>query len=225
MRGRSPFSPRCPRAILRLKLVLDVTLLLLWAPRSVGQPRRLRASPIRQQILDLLEQRPGLSVAELMKHLSLGWGSLYHHIRYLEAANEIATIRVASRRILLLPYQASDENAILARACLKRPTARRVAEQVSLAPGARISQIAEALGESERAVYYHVKQLLTLKLLTSASRTRHFGLRSTPMLEAILEEAASEQRSPPPGRVGRGARSRDRASSTGVRDSSSVPER
>lgn len=158
---------------------------------------RVFDSPQRQQILKLVEENPGIPLSELMERTQSGWGTLYHHLAKLSQAGLVQT-RLAGRRRLV--YATTGGTTATqdaeARSILCGQTARRIAISIRNRPNRSVLDLSEELGDSPRAVYYHVRRLLNAGLISSASATRHFDLSPTPLLEQIL--AREEMADPSP---------------------------
>jgi len=58
------------------------------------------ASPIRRYLLDLLKERPGLSVGELANEFDISRIAVINHLRILENANLINSIKRGRKRLL-----------------------------------------------------------------------------------------------------------------------------
>lgn len=141
-------------------------------------------SPLRQQIVRIVHEQPGIPLGVLLQRVPVGWGTLYHHIHKLSSAGLIQA-RTAGRRRLLYP-PGEDPLAAAGDSIIRGATARRIAKAILDAPDSSIPQLAERLGESHRVVYYHVKRLLEAGLVTSTSRTRHKDLVASPRLAKLL---------------------------------------
>lgn len=154
--------------------------------------QRLLDSPARQRILSYVHAHPGEPVGGLLARLDMGWGTLHHHLRRLEEAGLLHT-RVAGRRRLAYPGPAGEHAHPLekGRAILAGPLTRRVAEAILARPGVGIEELLEALGESPRAVYYHVKRLVDAGLVQRDPRLRCAFLTPTPLLAELLGTLAA----------------------------------
>lgn len=160
--------------------------------KLVGTPE------VSQEILRIIRERPGISMSELRARVSRGWGTVYYHVSRLTSSGLICVRRSGRRSVLYVTGTGRSDAEIAARALLRGTTIHRVADHVARQPHSRIRDIAESLGESERVVYYHVKQLLSRGMLTSDSGTRRFGLRATPLLVLVLAESPTILRTQPP---------------------------
>lgn len=154
-------------------------------------------SRLRQEILTIVNDSPGIRLTELMERMSVGWGTLYHHLGKLREAGLIQT-QVAGRRRLVYPIHRAAAFDSSAQSLLCGRTARLVALSIQRAPHRSLIEICDELGLSPRSTYYHVRRLLDAGLITSGSTTRHFDLCATPALTRLLEGESSR----PPFRVG-----------------------
>ena len=158
------------------------------------EAERLLESPLRQQIVDIVKARPGVSVGDIMDELQVGWGTLYHHLTKLSRNKMIQTSVVGRRRLVYPVSPDSDPTADKHMAMLRGKTARRVAEAVLAQPNIPIQELTVLLDESPRVVYYHVKRLLDAGLILSDSKTRHTGLQPAPQLATLLETSKPSPR-------------------------------
>lgn len=151
------------------------------------EAERLLESPLRHQIVEMVKQRPGVSVGDIMDELQVGWGTLYHHLTKLSRSRIIQTSVVGRRRLVYPVVPDQDPTVDKHMAMLRGKTARRVAEGVLAQPHITIQELTVLLDESPRVVYYHVKRLLDAQLILSDSKTRHTGLHPSPQLANLLE--------------------------------------
>jgi len=140
-------------------LVGAVGLTVLWAHRRWALPlaalysrirrNRMLDHPTRAALHALVATRPGLTLAEAQRELSLANGQLEHHVRSLERASLVRRVRDANSVRL---YDAASAS----RAEAAPPLAERVRE---LAPSGRsAADIARELGVSRQAVHYHLRR-------------------------------------------------------------------
>lgn len=171
--GRPPLSGTVPSPLARLA--------------DEREAERLLESPLRQQIVEMVKARPGVSVGDIMDELQVGWGTLYHHLTKLARNRMIQTSVVGRRRLVYPVTPDTDPTADKHMAMLRGKTARRVAEAVLDHPHITIPDLTAKLNESPRVVYYHVKRLIDANLIVSDSKTRHTGLAPAPQLAHLLE--------------------------------------
>lgn len=146
---------------------------------------QVESSPARRQILEIVAERPGISVSQLRREVGLGWGAFYHHLKKLRAQGLLRLRYVGPYRMAFLPKTVEEGDAS-AFATLQHETTRRIAYAVVSNPRCGIKDLVASTGESPRVVYYHVKQLLKAQLILSGSKTRHVDLRPSPQLCALL---------------------------------------
>lgn len=151
-------------------------------------------SPQRKLILDVIKARPGIPVGELLASVSMGWGTLYYHLRKMRKA-EMIQIVVSGRRRLIYPSAMPVAGAeASADSILWGETARKIASRIAQGPFTSVSALSEELGESPRVVYYHVKRLIQAGLVEAQRVRGTRDLRATPALLARFapEEAPAE---------------------------------
>src|SRR5687767_3143565 len=90
------------------------------------EAERLLESPLRQQIVDMVTSRPGVSVGDIMDELQVGWGTLYHHLTKLSRSKMIQTSVVGRRRLVYPVTPDADPTVDKHMAMLRGKTARRV---------------------------------------------------------------------------------------------------
>lgn len=141
----------------------------------------------RREIVQLVHDRPGISMRELSSRLGLDWSSLHYHVQRLLAAEILATT-LAGRRRLVYPAALAGHEDPAERAALSEATARRIASAIAARPGTSAVELVEDLRESQRVVYHHLKKLVDLGLVTTPSPASRRGLVATPRLLALLGE-------------------------------------
>lgn len=144
-------------------------------------------SPIRQAILRLVQERPGISLSDLGRRLALRWGAASFHVARLEAGGLVRTVRIGRRR-LVYALDASIAAYPEEHAALHEPACRRLALAIIEHPGSSVSRLVEHTGLSPRVVYHHAKRLLDLGLIASSSPGAYRGLRASGKLFALLFE-------------------------------------
>lgn len=154
--------------------------------------RQVADSPVRQEMLRLLDETGGLPLAQLKERVGLGWGSFYHHLEKLQRAGHLEVAENGRRRVVY-PVGLGDERHSRACSALQGATARRIAAAIASRPGCSVRDVLEEVGESPRVVYYHLKRLMEAGLVESSSPTRHFDLTAGPELQDALDALDAEQ--------------------------------
>ena len=155
--------------------------------RSI-HPSVAGCSSTRQRILNLVLERPGITVSELRQALATGWGALYHHLATLKRAGAVESI-VAGQRRLVVPA-GFDAARAAATSALRSRSAQEVARHILENPGGSARDIESHTGLSTRVVYYHLSRLLACDLIVASARSHYHGLQSTDALRRALTDEA-----------------------------------
>lgn len=179
---------RLPQYVsLSLRPVLPAFLASLATRRPQEEREALRAA-VRERILRTIEREPGASPTRIVAALDIGWSTLYHHVKALEAQG---FIRVASagRHTFFYPAgMAGDLRLSVQRSVLLGGRARLVAEEAARSPGHDVGTLSDALGISPRVVYHHVRRLVETGLLASSMKKRYRDLVPTEELLTLLRQ-------------------------------------
>lgn len=132
----------------------------------------------------LIEQRPGLSLERLARHLELPVATVAYHLGVLEAAGLVQSIRSGRMRLFYahdaLPPDAEDA------ALLEERSTRAIMLYLVAHPGSGIDDIRQALGLSERASYADLKRLHDAGLVRNLGYLKYDRLHPTPKAYALL---------------------------------------
>ena len=156
-------------------------------------------SAARASILDHVRRRPGISVTALRRATSLGWGSLYHHLRRLLLADLVRVAAAGGARLVFPAEAVPDARGCALRRALACPATLAVLDAVAAGAGRDVEAVRAATGMKARVVHYHLKRLVQVGAVESASRTRYRQLRPTPAavtLARVLRREATAQPQP-----------------------------
>lgn len=124
------------------------------------------ASPTRRAVLGLVAARPGITLTQLAGHLGCRPSTILWHAGKLEAAGLLRSERVGPARV---HYLASGglplRDAVLGRARLDHPLARRIHELVAQRPGLTLRDLGDAIARDAATVRWHVRKLVSAGLL------------------------------------------------------------
>jgi DNA-binding MarR family transcriptional regulator len=150
---------------------------------------RLLDHPVRQELVSIVENNPGIHFAEIARRLGAGNGNTEHHLRQLVAKNLLAEIETKGFRCYYVP---GAIGAATARAlpALKSRGARAVLRAIADRPGVNAQEVARAVGMSEPSVNYHLKRLKAVELIEITRNARSLVLRPKPAALAILDVVA-----------------------------------
>ena len=154
---------------------------LTWVSRVES---KVLESPERLRILQIVYERPGVSVTELAQRLEMTWGQLNYHLTRLASAGLLHTVKAGRHRLVFPekePAETPEDRALL----LER-TARALALLIVDNPQVTVTDLVRLSGETPRVVYYHVKRLLDAGLVTSSSGIHHRGLAASARLVHLL---------------------------------------
>lgn len=154
----------------------------------------LALSPARRVILTAIQHEPGLPVSHLKNCLGTGWGTLNHHLRILTESGHISRIK-HGRRVLAYPEDDAGTH-VASDALLSGKTARRIAEAIHDKTAQTIPELERVTGASSRVIHHHVRRLLDLGLITSASATRRVRLAPTQLLRGTIARRRGASASP-----------------------------
>ena len=174
---------------------MDTSLLVTLVERSIPHVEGILAwvtrveskvleSPERLRILQIVYERPGVSVTEVAQRLEMTWGQLNYHLSRLSSAGLLHTVKAGRHRLVFPekePAEAPEDRALV----LER-TARALALLIVDNPQVTVTDLVRLSGASPRVVYYHVKKLLEAGLVTSASGIHHRGLTASARLVHLL---------------------------------------
>lgn len=139
---------------------------------------------VRQQIMDLIQQNPGINVSEISRRLDIAWGTATHHLQKLRH-ERLVNIRIASNQKCYFPnggtYTPREMDVMSA---TKNPTAKQIAEFLVRNGPTSHGDVSEALHLTPALVSFHMN-----KLVGSGLVARHRDGRRTIFtpLEANLE--------------------------------------
>ncbi len=113
----------------------------------------------REEILNYITHRPGITFRELARALGLGIGDLQYHLRVLEREGKVFSRKLGKRRYIF-PAGFEDEYEKLVIA-ISTESRRRIL--LLLMEGSKSqSEIANAIGISQPTVSYHMGELKKL---------------------------------------------------------------
>ncbi len=142
-------------------------------------------NPVRARVHQVITQDPGLSVSEVRLRTGIAWGTAVHHLRRLEDNGMVVSVSQRAHR----RYFAADTPAAAQRtavAVVMHPTARRIANLVSLQPGIDQTGICRTLGLNNPAASKHLRQFAGQGLVLVERDGRSRLYRPTGAMHAAL---------------------------------------
>lgn len=147
----------------------------------------LLAHPVRAQLVQLVEARPGIHHGELARVLERSPGAVEHHVRRLVKAGILS--RHASGHYTCYFVANAGRQAYASAPLLKSAVARSILDQLGGRPGQSMSDVARAAGVTPAAAHYHVERLSDAGLLVSDMQGTRRVLRLTPDGEAAARRS------------------------------------
>jgi predicted transcriptional regulator len=138
--------------------------------------------PMRQQLLDAIQARPGIHLRELASSHDTAVTNTQWHLRKLEQAGLVKTQKVQGRR-LYYPVQGGQESRTKAieNAALRNPNAERVSDFLAANAGCNQRALAEALGMNPGTVRWHLRKLETaglVRVIHEGTQARYFLMKA-----------------------------------------------
>ncbi len=162
-----------------------VPVLAIGFSRLTGS--QVEEHPVRQRIIQLLQEKPGLHFHAIVREVQKGRGTVRHHLDVLTRSG-LVRVHAAKGFTAFYPRGVRVGN-MEARTALQSPLAWRVLEAVSQEPGASVSQLARAVGARHGTVHHHVQRLRELGLLEDHMQGRARSLYpSSQGLELLADE-------------------------------------
>jgi predicted transcriptional regulator len=148
--------------------------LMRWAPTlflfsRITGPAVLNHKT-RDQIYQLIQQRPGMYYRSILKELSLKHGTLTHHLMRLERENLVRSHR-DGLRVRFFP---TSIGAIRTKSLTSQQI--QILEAVRARPGMTQTELAMSLGMSRQAMHYHIDALRRASLIGVALAGRETRL-------------------------------------------------
>lgn len=150
-------------------------------PRARARPGRPtgRTSPVPQALLRLIQEKPGITMTQLVQGSGVSWATVYHHLGILRE-ERLVKVMGEGRERRVIPHGQPVE----AVPPVLRATRRRVAEVLVRLGRSTLLDLATAAEVSQRVLYYHLKVLSAQGL---ARRERRHAA-PTPRLVELIEK-------------------------------------
>ena len=124
----------------------------------------LLENPLRDDILEVVQQQPGISASELGRRLECGWGTLVYHLTVLERMQLLSSAREGRHKRFFVQGRInySDKAAV---GLLANASARTILDAVKERPGLIQRDLGRLLGLSPGTVAWHVERLAEAGLI------------------------------------------------------------
>ncbi|MDH5403789.1 MAG: helix-turn-helix domain-containing protein, partial [Candidatus Heimdallarchaeota archaeon] len=128
--------------------------------------------PVRREIYKIISETPGTYFFEIASALELPHGTVSWHVKKLETAGLVDTMRFAGRRVFFSKALRSTE-VEKAFVVLRSEPTQLVFTYVLNNSNCYQAQIAEALGHHHDTVRHHIQRLKEAKLIESIKKGRN----------------------------------------------------
>ncbi len=123
----------------------------------------------RNEILETIKNKPGITFRALARELGLGIGDLQYHLRKLEREGKVFSRKIGKRRYLF--PSGFEEEAQRLLIGISTESRRRILLLLLKGPLSQ-SEIAASLGLSQPTVSYHMGELKKLGIVKAEGRGR-----------------------------------------------------
>lgn len=158
-------------------------------PESVKQ--RLLEHPKRQEIVDLLSERPGMNKNQICEELDVAGNVLDHHLDKLENQGQLVAVldsALENEKLCFLMEDVDLWKDETTRILFGRRRSRAVAMYLAENPGRTTKEIAEALRISPVTVRHHIRTLRQYGLIHRFSAGEQKVYEPDETLESWVEE-------------------------------------
>jgi DNA-binding transcriptional ArsR family regulator len=149
--------------------------------------------PVRSRILDVLNAEPGLHFNEVVRRAGAAPSTTTHHLRILQSAGLVRQRRVGP----FVQYFPPGPDPAPQRLLLRSDLARRILRQAAT-PGRSISDLAQAVGSSDRSVAYHLRRFERQGLVELHPEGRQVLVHLTATGFVLAERCVPDEPSPAP---------------------------
>lgn len=118
----------------------------------------------RNEILQYIENRPGVTFRELARELGVGIGDLQYHLHRLEKEGKVFSRKIGKKRYIFPKgFKKEYEKLIIA---ISTETRRKILLLLMKGPKGQ-SEIAKRLRLSQPTVSYHMDELVKLRIVSA----------------------------------------------------------
>jgi predicted transcriptional regulator len=151
-----------------------------------ARKRELLKSAVRASIVDLLLNRRGVSLSQLCRERSLGWGTVQHHIHLLERAGLIYSVAHGRDRLYFHP--STDRNLSVMLAHLANRLSDGLARAIAGSPGISQNKLCEQLQITRKAFRHRMNEMVRAGLVWEERRERRRLYWPTDLLKGLLAD-------------------------------------
>lgn len=143
--------------------------------------------PVRQAMVDLVREEPGIHRQEIVRRLDLGKGAARHHLKKLVELGLLSR-HDSQGYACYFPAGAIDRRVMAAAPALRSGSARRILEAIVGEPGLSNGEVAARTGLSPSTVSHHLARLQEADLVRAGGDGRALALAPTEVAERAVDE-------------------------------------
>ncbi len=143
-------------------LLIGFVALVKLLPFVIARIRTALENRKRLKILDFIKNNPGLSIAQLQNAIGIDRNTLKYHLNLLEREGLITSVKVGNKR-LLFAGEPPDKALLVVKSSEKKS---QIMDLLSETDGIRLKEASEKMKIGLKLLYYHVKELEKLGLVS-----------------------------------------------------------
>lgn len=149
------------------------------------------AHPLASRVIRILSLAPGLTAAQLLDATGAGWESLTLTLGRLERSGLLHADGSKRRVRFYAGVPFPHAQSLDAREMLPQRTSRIIARKLLSKQWPSVRDLSDALGLSERVVYYHMQRFDAHGLILKRKPTRYHDFTGTEELRRLLRALAT----------------------------------
>ncbi len=143
----------------------------LWAliigTISLERTRDRRALRLRDRIVEEVAADPGVHLRELHRNIGCAMGALQYHLKILEDAGEVVSIRYGNVRHIFPPDFSAEDRVLLLAALSRNPTVGSIISECMKNGQTTQAEISKVLDVDKSLISYYTSGLLRADILRS----------------------------------------------------------
>ena len=145
---------------------------------SIERRQDRRLQKLRDRVVFEVAANPGIHLRELHRIIGCAMGALQYHLKFLEQAGQVSSLRDGNVRHIFAPDYYSDENVMRLTAIARNPTVGSILSECAKNGQTTQAVISRTLDVDKSLVSYYISGLLKADILRSV---KVFG-REKPVL-------------------------------------------
>lgn len=134
---------------------------------SIERTRDRKALKLRDRIVEEITANPGIHLRELHRSIGCAMGALQYHVRNLEDANEVVSIRYGNVRHIFPADFAFEDRVLLLTAMARNPTVGSILSECAKNGQTTQAEISKVLDVDKSLISYYTSSLLRADILRS----------------------------------------------------------